>query len=479
MKSLTSNFTKLLFVTAFLFCNNVFAQGVSDALRLGEPGLGSDARALGMGNSYIGLSDDGGAAFFNPAGWGLIKKIEISGGLSINGISNNTQFMEQYSDKSSSNTQLNNFSLALPFPTVKGSFVVGLAYHTTKDFNSTMKFSGLNTRNSFIQFLNNSGSNIPYDLYLTDLNYNTPLNNNLNQSGTIDQSGSINNWTFSAAIEAYKNLYLGLNVDFISGSYNNINNYYEDDLQGIYSNVQIDPTDSRTNGFQTFNLERTLNWDLSGWDAKFGLLYQIKNSARLGLTVQFPKTFTINEKYTVDGYSLFSTGFNPALDESKYSDNVKYDIVTPFELSGGLSYNILNLILSGQITYIDYSQLKFQNADGLSTSDVNNANNDIQNLLRAVVNFNLGAEYTFPDLGFRLRGGFIYMPSAYQGDPSQYDKKYFTLGAGYLIDGAVGIDVAYAHGWWKTYGDNYGVNLSRTFQSLTNDQVFFSMTYRF
>ena len=51
-------------------------------LDLRYSGLGSNARALGMGNSYIGLSDDASAAFFNPAGFGLIKKIELSGGLS-------------------------------------------------------------------------------------------------------------------------------------------------------------------------------------------------------------------------------------------------------------------------------------------------------------------------------------------------------------------------------------------------------------
>ncbi len=487
MKGIYSKFTKLLLIAALFACNNIFAQGISDALRLGVSGLGSDARALGMGNSYIGLSDDGGAAFFNPAGWGLIKKIEFSGGLGIDGASNSTQFFGQTMDKTSNSTMLNNFSLALPFPTFQGSFVVGIAYHTTKDFNSTMEFNGFNPSSSFIGFLNqsiyydnnNNPYNIPYDLYLTDTSFNTPLNNKLNQSGSINQSGSLNNWTFSAAVEAYKNLYLGINLNFISGTYNNVNSYYEDDTRGIYANVQIDPTDPRTKGFETFNLTRTLNWNLSGWNAKFGLLYQINNTARFGLTIQFPKTYTVKEKFTTDGYSQFSTGFNPTLNEADYSDNVQYDIVTPYELAGGFSYNIRNLILSVQATYVDYSQLKFQNANNLGAQFADTTNIAIQNALKAVVNFNVGAEYTFPELGFRLRAGFMDLPSAYQGDPSQFDHKYYTLGAGYLINGAVDIDLAYAHGWWKTYGDNYGSNLSRTYQSLTDDKFFVSMTYRF
>ena len=40
--------------------------------------------ALGMGNAFNALSDDASASYFNPAGSGLIKKMELSGGLSFN-----------------------------------------------------------------------------------------------------------------------------------------------------------------------------------------------------------------------------------------------------------------------------------------------------------------------------------------------------------------------------------------------------------
>jgi len=82
-------------------------------------------------------------------------------------------------------------------------------------------------------------------------------------------------------------------------------------------------------------------------------------------------------------------------------------------------------------------------------------------------------------MGLRLRAGFIYQPSPYQGDPSQYDRKYVTAGIGFLADKTVGIDVGYAHGWWKNYGDNYGYNVSRTYQDLTKDRLTIDMTYRF
>ena len=478
MKGFSSKFSKLFIIAVLFSCNNIFAQNSVDALRLGYEGLGYNARALGMGNSYIGLSDDGGAAFFNPAGWGLIKKIEFSGGLGIDSYSNNTQFFGNYSDNSKSSTSLNNLSFALPFPTVQGSLVFGISYHTNKDFNSTMKFSGFNPgNNSKIQDLN-SFSNIPYDLYLTDPNYVTPINGRLNQSGAVTETGSINNWTFSGAIEAYKNLFVGLNLNFVTGSYSSNNDYYEDDTHGLYSNVETDPGNANTLGFQTFYLNKTLNWDLTGWNAKFGMIYQIEKIARVGATIQFPKTYTVKETFTENGYSQF-TNYQYNLDQTKYSDNVQYDIVTPYELAGGFSLNLSGLIFDAQATFIDYSQLKFDNADGLTVQYVNATNQNIQNTLKAVVNYNLGAEYTFPIIGLRLRAGYMVMPSAYQGDPSNFDKKYITGGVGYLADGAFGIDLAYAHGWWGGYWDNYGTNVSRVVQDIKDNKVILSMTYRF
>jgi len=484
MKGSYSFYSRLILSLAvILYGFTVYAQNANDALRLGEPGLGSDARALGMGDSYIGLSDGAGAAFFNPAGWALLKSIEFTGGLSYDNYNNNTTFLGQNSIYSNSATRLNNLSIALPFPTLRGSMVFAISYHTTKDFTGALKFDGYNNSNtSLIQDLNNNLSNIPYDLYLTDTSFNTAINGHLNQSGSILESGSLQNWTFSGAIEASQNFFIGLNLNFISGSYNSNNNYYEEDNKGIYSNIELDPGNSYTLGFQTFYLNRVLNWDLSGWDAKLGLLYQIQNKARIGLTVQFPKSYTVKESFTVNGYSQFANQqYN--LSSSAYSDKVQYDIVTPYELGAGLSYNLEGLILSGQATLIDYTQLKFDNPDGLSTEYVNQQNQNIKDILRSVINYNVGAEYTFPLIGLRIRAGYMDQPSPYQGDPASYGRQYVTAGLGFLTGGNVGIDFAYAHGWWDTYGDNYGPYstgpVSRTYQTITDNRIILSMNYRF
>jgi len=471
---------KLLFIfIGFILINTLEtkAQNINDALRVAIPGLGSNARALGMGNSYIGLSDDGSASFFNPAGLGLLKRLEFSGGLSHLNYNNDVEFFDESTSYSNSNTALNRVTFAFPFPTLRGSLVFGLSYHTTKDLTSAVKFDGFNNGStSMIQDLN-VDTYIPYDLFLTDSAFNTPFLGRLNQSGTILSDGDINNWTFSGAIEVYKNLYLGLNLNIITGNYKSDNEYYEDDEQNLYEGV-IAAEESRSEDFQTFYLNRILDWDISGWDAKFGILYQLNNDARFGLTIQFPKTYNIKEDFTVEGYSLFNTGFMPELNSDDYSDAVEYDIITPFEIGAGFSYNLKGLILSAQGTIIDYSQIEFEDVAGLGTI-AEDINRDIKEQLKSVINYNVGIEYNIPKTGLRIRGGFFVQPSPYQDDPSEFNRKYATAGIGFLTDETVGIDVAYAHGWWKDFGDNYGSDVSRTFQDITSDLFIITGIYRF
>lgn len=452
------------------------AQNLNDALRVAVPGLGSNARALGMGNSYIALSDDGSAAFFNPAGFGLLKRLEFTGGISHSNFDNEVEFLGSNTNYSNSATRLNRLSFAFPFPTLRGSLVFGLSYHTVKDFTGAMKFDGFNSSNtSLIQDL--LDTDIPFDLYLTDINNNTPIAGNLNQSGSILNAGELNNWTFSGAVEVYQNFFIGANLNIISGKYKSTNDYFEDDTRNLYQG-RTDPDEPDTEDFRTFNLNRILDWDISGWDTKIGFLYQFRNNARFGLTVQFPKTYKIKEGFFVDGYSEFANA-SFSLNRDKYSDAVEYNIVTPIELGAGLSANYMGLVLSIQGTLIDYSQIEFENISGLGRQFVENLNRRVKDQLKTVISYNLGIEYNVPMVGLRLRGGFIVQPSPYRDDPSEFDRKYLTAGLGILTDETIGIDVAYAYGWWKDFGDNYGTNLSRTFHDVKSNQFIVTGIYRF
>lgn len=465
-------FSAIILITA----STLQAQNYNDAIRLGFPGLGSNARALGMGNAFNALSDDASASYFNPAGFGLIKKMEISGGLSFTNFDNTTTFFGKETNDNSTNTALNRISFALPFPTYQGSLVFGMSYHQSKDLTSIIKFDGFNGgTNSKIQSL--LDTNIPYDLFLTDENFNTIINGNLNQSGNILNSGGIDNWTFSGAIEVQKNFFIGGNLTVVNGNFESNNDYYEDDTRNNYQGITA-TGEPQTTDFKTFYLNNTIKWNIGGWDAKLGFLYQFEDVARFGATVQFPKTFSIDEEFLVSGSSEFeSTTYTLSSD---YNDKVAYDIITPFELTGAGAVNLKGIILSAEATFIDYSQLKFDNsADGLSASYIADVNKEIKDALRSVLNYNLGFEYTVPTIGLRIRGGYLTQMSPFQDDASEFNHKYLTGGLGFLADGNIGIDVAYAYGWWKDIGDNYDSNVSRTFQDVKVHNVMLTTTLRF
>ncbi|GAB6281925.1 MAG: outer membrane protein transport protein [Ignavibacterium sp.] len=474
---MSSKFLKIFFVF-ILFTSLLFSQGISDALRLAQPGLGFGTRALGMGNAYAGLSDDGSAMYFNPAGLGLMKRMEFAGSFDYYNLNNDATLFGNTTNYSNSSTKLNQISFVFPFPTARGSLVFGIGYSNVKNFTSALKFDGFNNgNNSLIQDLLNT--DVPFDLYLTDDNGNTLINGKLNQSGTVLHDGSIENWSFSGAVEVYQNIFVGATFNILNGSYDFSNEYYEDDTKGFYDTQELAPGNSFSADFVTFNLDRSINWDLSGWDLKLGTMLQLSKMARLGFAIQFPKYFTVKEKFDVNGYSDFGDGTRIDLDPENYSDYVEYDINTPFSFNGGLSFNIRNLILATQLTFTDYSQTEFDDPVNLSNNDISNLNKDIKENLTTVVDYNFGAEYIFPRIGLRIRGGFFVQPSPYKDDPSDFDKKYLTAGIGYLLDETIALDLAYSHGWWKDIGDNYGFNESRTYQDITIDRILLSFSYRF
>jgi len=467
----------VLIIILFLFeIKNSNAQNSNDALRLSEPGLGFSARALGMGNSFSAISDDYSAVFFNPAGLGLIKKMEIAGGLQYSKFNNKAAFFGNETDYSNSSTNFNQFSFVFPVPTVRGSLVFGLGYSKVKDFNNALSFEGFNNTNtSMIQEL--SGTNdVSYSLFLTDANGNTPINGNLNQRGYVLSKGKISKWAFSGAVEVAENVFVGATLNIISGNYNRDREYYEEDIRNVYQGL-TDPTNASTTDFRNFYLNDILDLDLSGWDANFGLLYQFENAGRVGFNLKTPSRFTIKEKYITNAEAEFASTIYTL--DPPFESEIEYAIYSPFEFSGGASFTLQGLILSGSLTYIDYTQMEFDQSGDLGASLVSANNKDIKSIFRGVLNTNLGAEFTLPGERLRLRGGFIYNPSPYKNDPSERDKKYLTAGLGFLTGGSFAFDVGYAYGWWKDIGDNYSAEVSRTFQDIKYHNLVFTVSHRF
>ena len=447
-----NKFSKYFLFIAVVLITTTSSQTINDALRLTFPGIGSSASALGMGNAYNALSYDYTGSLFNPAGLGTARGLEFSGSILYNSFENNADFFGNQVISKNNNTSLSQFGFVFPMPTSQGSLVFALGFNQKKSFNSAIEFDGFNNSNtSMIQSLLGKGD-ISYQLYLTDTTgMNTPINGGLNQSGDVLEEGRINNWSLSSAVEVAKDVFFGGTLNIISGNYSSDRRYYEDDTRNIYdASVYTDPSEMFTADFQTFYLNDIIDWDIRGWDFKLGFLYKAPRFLRVGATVKFPTKYTIKEKYYVEATSQFGTG-----------TTVEMDPIT----------------LSGEATFIDYTQIEF--GDGLPNSLVSDNNRAIKDVYRSVLNYNLGFEYKVPYPFITIRGGFIMQPSPYDNDPSEFNRKYITAGLGFMPNKILSIDLAYAHGWWKNVGDNYGVNVSRTFQDITIDNFVVTVRYLF
>ena len=475
-------FLKISLSVLFLF-TSLFAQNYSDALRLSQPGLYSGARALGMGNSYVALSNDFSAVYFNPAGLGLIHDYQINGSFNHNALNNSTAFFNSFTESKQNSTAFKEIGFVFPIPTYRGSLVFAFGYSKVKDFNGISGFQGFNNgSNSFAQLLADSdGDNYAYELglaYYDSTNgwYNTLLNGKLQQIGRIVEKGSLNQWAFSGAMEVAKDVFLGASVNVISGRYTHDRDFAEIDSKNFYGATDpLDPGDMRTADFLRYDYHDIFDWDISGWDMNIGFLYKMDETAKIGANIKFPSKMTVKEQYIIEATSDFATdGF--FLDPPVVSE-VEYEISTPFEFSAGASAEVAGLVLSGQAKFIDYTEMEF--VSGLDRSLISYNNKDINTLFRSVVNYNLGVEYKIPVVDLKLRGGFMYQPSPYDEDPTEYDHKFITTGLGYEAGNAVAIDAAFVKGWWKDFADNYGAGESRTFQDLNRNNFVIGFRYKF
>lgn len=477
---------KTILTSAFLLvCTlslslTTYAQFPEDVLRLSTPGFGIGARSIGMGMAYTGVANDFSASYYNPAGLAQLRLNEVSLGLSNVSYGNTSSFYGTGQSFTNSGTNLNSAGIVYAVPTLKGSFVLAIGYGRQSDFTTGLSFAGFNPRSSIIQsYAPDSGitsdprGNPAYELYLANVDSLGPnsyrwvskITNNVTQSGKVLEGGGLNHVSFSGAVEAARNLYLGATLNIITGSYSYQRNYYEDDLKNLYATSPFDLT--------SLSLLETVESDLSGFTATLGFLYKFGENSRVGISVKTPSWITVSETFSQSASSDFDNHdhFDVLLVDR---DKNEYDVTTPFVFSAGLSYGIRNVMLTADLDYTDWTQMEFRNANARLLS----YNTLIKQEFQPTANVHLGAEFE-PIAGLlQLRGGFAFMRSPYEGDPSNFNRKYITAGAGFLVADAIAIDLAFVHGFWNNYRVNYDAT-SRTDEDVTTNNLIGTVSYRF
>lgn len=455
------------------------AQTSVDAARLATQDRGVGSRALGMGNAFIGVSDDFTATYWNPAGLAQMRRIEITGGITNFHYKNSASFMDATTDDSKSATKLDNIGFAFPFPTRQGSFVVAFGYNRASDYTTALSFNGFNPNSSIIPSLYESDEyyDVPFKVYLENSNGYTPITRNVNQSAVVKETGGLGNWSFAAAIDVAKDVSFGVTLNVLSGSYTYQRNYLEEDTRNVYANTQAQlPADSAYLRFNKFYYDSDIEDDISGVNALFGMMYR-SDRFRFGLTIKTPSAVKVSETYTDAGQSIFDANYNPGATQYSYTADNEYGITSPWTFGAGVSVEPLDgLILAGDIDYADWTEIEWTN-----NKDLEKLNTDLAKQYRGVTNLRLGAEYEIPSIGVRLRGGYMINPSPFAGDPSSFDVKTVTAGAGVLLQNNVLLDLGVALGSFNTFHTAYQDQLfpPRTYESVDTRRVNFSVSYRF
>lgn len=447
-----------LFVILFLV-TSVKAQFIEDGLRLGTPGLGVGARSLGLGTAYTGVANDYSAMYWNPAGLGQLGMNEFSIGLSNLSFSNTSTYYGESQKTSNNTTALNAAGLVYVVPTARGSLVFAMGYGRQNEFTSALSFKGFNPNSSIVQAWAADGAQLPKDYtiaeylqlaYADTLNnrFISPINDSLTQSGKILEGGGINYWSFAGSIEAARNLYLGLTLNFISGSYSYNRNYYEDDLNNVYPSTRY-PFD-----VSSISYTENVQSDIAGFTMKFGLMYNPTPTSKIGFAIKTPSWITVTEAFTTFATSDFKNNdhFDYPGGDVTPSYN-EYNVHTPYVFSGGFSVQAGIIIFAGDLEYTDWTQLDFS-ISGPYSSEFDNylmgLNQRVKDDLQQTLNARAGVEVAIPQTDLSLRGGYAYLPSQYQYDSAPNAKKYITGGIGFLFAGAIALDLGYAYGYWET-----------------------------
>lgn len=456
------------------------AQFSEDALRFSTSGLGVGARAIGMGGAYTGIASDYSALFWNPAGLAQLEHGEFSIGLSHLNYQNTSGYLGASQNYSNNATALNALGLALPVPVRRGSLVFAFGYNRQSTYTTGVAFEAFNPNSSIIQTYNRDGasvggrpSGVAWELYLADttrnsqgqLVYDSPIINRVTQIGKAIEGGGLNNWSIGAGIDIAPNISVGASLNYATGSYKYDRSYKERDSRNIYSSPTVSPMQ-----FDQFTLDDFVESDLSGFNARLGLLYRVPDRFRIGLNVQTPTVLRVKESFGTTYKAFFDNGDVIAPDPDRLSG--EYDVASPWVLSAGASVMIRDLVLSGDAQFTDWTQMEFRNAN----PDVLALNRTIKDIFRSTINLRGGAEYDIRTAGVRIRGGFIYNPSPFIGDPSDFDQKYVTAGLGFLLSNDTMIDLSYARGWWKTFRTVYSGSPRVTEDVKTNT---FNLTFSY
>lgn len=396
---------------------------------------GSGARPLSMGNAYTSVSDDVYALLFNPAGLAQMRRKELSFGLHHTRRELGNSYLGTSADQTGSYTSLGH--IAFTYPNYRGGLVFGLGI--------------FRVGSSDLESLRNG--------HLSDISATS--------RNVLTQSGNIYQYHIGVGVDVSPRISLGAGLVL-----------WDESIEFTEQIVYEDP-----GSLAVYTDDVSL--DMDGVSLNLGLLIRLHEDIRVGLVFTSPTWLSYYGEGVTNYEGTYYVGPYSGWTSDPYYGLIDEDYTLPMQLRGGISARLAYLLLSADISYIDYSQTK-KNGQRL----IDDLSPGRPSVLEAVWNFYAGAELAVPNVPLRLRGGYSYMPLslsiieeivfiendelvAYVGDAEIVRERHlFSFGAGVLIDRVLTIDAAFAFGSFER-DTGYFVDEQKT------TEIVLSGTYRF
>ena len=382
--------------------------------------VGSGARALGMGGAFIAVADDATAASWNPGGLIQLENPEVSFvGAFFERIEDNTfrTNNEASGSENVSDTEINYFSLTYPFTFRDHNMVVSLSYQHLYDFNRQWKFPIIESIGPL-----SSTRNLDYK-----------------------QSGGLSAIGLAYSVRITPSFSMGITLNFWEDWFGR-NGWTEHIKENGSGTLGVVPFT-----YQAFGYDR---YSFSGFNANFGLLWDVTPNLTLGAVVKTPFTADLEHSYT----SSFALIYPPAYSASNLTGSVPAttddeELEMPMSYGIGLAYRFSDeLTVSADIYRTQWDDFIHRDGWGNKTSPISGKPSSEANV-KALNQVRLGAEYLFikPQYVIPLRGGLFYDPVPSEGGTDEFYG--FSFGSG-IAYGRYIFDVAYQYRFAHVVGES-------------------------
>ncbi len=498
----------VLTISALALALSMSAQSMSDGLMFSRNNYVGTARSMAMGNAVTALGGDLGAVTINPAGSAVApySQVTISPGLDISirttqGTPLNGQ--HPYFQKKMRNTNtafaIPNIGFSLNWDTYASrglkSFTVGFLMNQTQSCsdrtfasgrNSTTSFMGSLAENAYLDGFNGGtlGQDKSWDLapwdYVAAMHAGLiapwdpqpgakadkfigateqPGKGNIKYiDGELDQyfgrerHGVKNDYTFNFGMNFNDRIYVGLNLNINSLRYNSMEYMREVAGEGNFGfeytdNNAPDPSTApkKWAEFHEGKMTSTYDADGIGFSTRLGVIWNAWKGLRVGAAIQTPTWNKIDERWTTDAITSFSTGTMKG--ESPLGKN-SYRFREPMRASLGLAYVFgSQALVSVDYEVTPYQQMRFTSYDAFS-DEFTYTNQDIKDFTGVGHQLRIGTEVkVIPSVA--LRAGYNFSTSGEytigNGERRMPVKAYVHevgFGIGYSSKGSFFMDLA-------------------------------------